>query len=182
MTMRRISMRAALPVLATLVLAAGAAPAHAGEDGMLVIDATMLYPRDGYAASAGMGAELRILDDDFLTASMGGFAALGQQAEGGNGRDVFDVHFQIGGRVGRRAFSPYAGIGLDVLHVTTHLRGVDHRGTTLGVSVAGGVMGRIGKTFMWRASAGYLGAIVPGTGEDLGGVVFQLGLGAEIAD
>jgi hypothetical protein len=175
-------MRAALAALASLALAAGAGPARAGDDAALVVDATMLYPKDGFAASTGLGAELRFLEDDFLTMSMGGFAALGQHEEGGKGRDVFDVHFQVGGRFGKAAFSPYHGLGLDVLHITTHERGMDHRGTTLGVSAAGGVMGRVGKSFMWRATAGYIGAIVPGTGDDLGGIVFQLGLGAEIAD
>jgi hypothetical protein len=180
-------MRPALALLAPIVLVAAATPAHADDDEIaLIIDATMLYPRDGFAASSGIGAEMRFVDDDEpFTMSIGGFAAVGQQDEGGLGRDVFDIHFQAAAKLGgknRRALVPYAGLGFDVLHVTTHLRDVTVRGTTLGISAVGGFMGTVGDRVMWRATAGYLGAIVPGTGDDLGGIVFQVGIGARLDD
>ena len=177
-------MRSALVLLAPIVLAAAGTARADDDETALIVDATMLYPRDGFAASTGMGAELRfVADDEPFTMSIGGFAAVGQQEPGELGRDVFDVHFQAAAKLGgRRALVPYAGLGFDVLHVTSHDRATTMRGTTLGVSAVGGFMGSVGKRLVWRATVGYLGAIVPGTGDDLAGVVFQLGIGARLDD
>lgn len=180
-------MRPALALLAPLVLVVAAGTARADDDEIaLIIDATMLYPRDGFAASSGAGAEIRFVEDDEpFTIPLGGFAAVGQQDKGELGRDVFDIHFQAAAKLGgkrRRALVPYAGLGFDVLHVTTHMRDVTERGTTIGISAVGGFMGTVGDRMMWRATVGYLGAIVPGTGDNLGGVVFQLGVGARLDD
>ena len=169
------------------VLLAIPAAARADDDETaIVVDGTWIKPSDGYAASAGMGAELRfVADNEPFTMSIGGFATLGQQGASGRGRDIFDVHFQAGAKLlgkRNRTLWPYIGLGLDVLHVTTHTPTMEERGTTLGVSAIGGFMGSIGKRVVYRATAGYLGAIVPGTGEDLGGVVFQLGIGARLDD
>lgn len=181
-------MRSLLPhslAAVTVLAAALATPAHADQDEVaLVVDATMLYPKDGYAESTGAGAEIRFLvDREPFTMSLGGFAAVGQQARNERGRDVLDVHFQAAGKLGGwRSIAPYAGLGLDLLHVTTHVPGAELRGTTLGVSAMGGFVGAIGDRLVWRATAGYLGAIVPGTGDDLGGLVLQLGIGARLDD
>ena len=181
-------MRHLAPIL-VLVLGLVAGPGHAladKDETAILIDGTWLKPRDGYAASAGMGAELRfVVDNEPFTMSLGGFATLGQQGASGRGRDVFDVHFQVGAKLfGKRmrALAPYVGLGLDVLHITTHEPGMELRGTTLGVMAVGGFMGSIGDRIVYRATVGYLGAIVPGTGDDLGGLVFQLGVGARLDD
>jgi hypothetical protein len=96
-------------------------------------------------------------------------------------RDIFDLHIMAGMTPASRsaAVSPYAGVGLDVLSITTrdHDKGVTVRGTTLGVSAQAGVLGRVADKGLIKASASYLGAIVPGTGDDLGGLVLQLAVG-----
>jgi hypothetical protein len=181
--MRTLSMPAA--AAAALVVTAGPGVARADDEEMaIVLAATSLLPRDGYAASHGVGAEMRFMSDrEPLTMALGGFAAVGQQERGELGRDVFDLHFQGAGKLGgSRWLSAYAGLGLDLLHVTTHAPGAEERGTTLGVSAMVGFLGTAGERIVWRAEVGYLGAIVPGTGDDLGGVVLQLGLGARLDD
>ena len=70
-----------------------------------------------------------------------------------------------------------SALGLDVLSITTRTKTETMRGTTLGISAQAGFMGRIGDRLMYRASATYIGAIVPGTGDALDGLVFQVGLG-----
>lgn len=167
-----------LASFASLVVAAPSV-AFADDETAIVIDATLLAPRAGlHAGATGIGAELRFFpDDECLTGSIGGFAAVGQPGTEMR-RDVFDVHFQIGIKPeDAKRLVPYAALGLDVLHVTTHQMDGSFRGTTLGVSAQAGLLGRLGDKWIYRASAGYLGAIVPGTGDDLGGVVLQLGVG-----
>ena len=67
---------------------------------------------------------------------------------------------------------------LDVLYMTTRVPDGDSaRGTTLGLNAQAGFMGFLGKTWVYRVSGSYLGAIVPGTGDDLGGLVLQAGIG-----
>ena len=97
-----------------------------------------------------------------------------------------DVDFNVGLMMCERceSITPYVGVGLDVLHITTHEPTRSVRGSTLGLSGHFGLMGRIGddEEWIWRASAQYLGAIVPGTGEDLGGVTLSIGIGKQIMD
>jgi hypothetical protein len=159
-------------------------PAFAGDEGGIIIDATHILPREGvHAGATGIGAEVRFLDTgECITGSIGGFATVG--AEGGPVRqDVLDVHFQVGMKPERmERFAPYLGVGLDVLHVTTHEMERSMRGTTLGISGQAGVIGKVGDSMMFRATAGYLGAIVPGTGDDLGAWVLQLGIGLVLDD
>ena len=116
-----------------------------------------------------------------MTASIGAFAAMGA-AGTDQRRDVLDVHMQIGLKAERKTLAPYASVGLDVLQITTHRMDTTLRGTTLGLSAQVGVLGTAGDKLMYRASAGYLGAIVPGTGEDLGGWMLQIGVGWRIDD
>jgi hypothetical protein len=141
-------------------------------------------PKDGvHAGATGVGIELRFVpDDECMTGSIGGFAAIGDEGAPMR-RDVLDVHFQVGFKPERPGkIAPYIGVGLDVLHVTTHQMDRSLRGTTLGISAQAGVLGPIGDTLVYRATVGYMGAIVPGTGDDLGGLMLQVGLGFKIDD
>lgn len=176
-------MRLLLSTVVTALLVVPA-PALAGDDSAAIIfDATKIMPRGGvHAGATGMGVELRFIpDSECMTGSIGGFAAFGDEGTPMR-RDVLDVHFQVGFKPEREGIAPYLGIGLDVLHVTTHEMDRSLRGTTLGLSAQAGVLGPIGDTLVYRATVGYMGAIVPGTGDDLGGVVLQLGVGFKIAD
>jgi hypothetical protein len=172
--------------ISLLVAAALSVPtsAFADDEGAILVDATHILPRSGvHGGGDGIGAELRFLEGhDVMTGSIGGFATVG--SEGGPSRqDLLDVHFQIGIKPEHAAhLAPYLGVGLDVLHVTTHTMDADYRGSTLGVSAQGGVIGMLGDKFMFRATAGYLGAIVPGTGDDLGAWVLQVGVGVRMDD
>jgi len=171
--------------LTTLFLLLAPAAAFADEETAVIIDATHIAPRQGlHAGASGMGAELRFLDDDCMTGSFGAFAAFGQQGTDTR-QDVLDVHVQIGVKHDiSRKLMPYMGLGIDVLHVTTHetAPAMSFRGTTLGVSAMVGLLGHATDKIVYRATVGYLGAIVPGTGDDLGGVVMQIGLGYMIGD
>ncbi len=176
-------------LFAALGITAGAAgTAHAdSEETVLAVNLTSILPQDGIHAGAdGVGAELRFFDEDeMLTGGFSAFAAFGRHGADQR-RDVLDVRFHLGMKPeDAERVAPYAGVGLDLLHVTTHTYGADSmtaRGTTLGVSVEAGVMGKASRFWFYRASVGYLGAIVPGTGDDLGGVVVQFGVGRMIDD
>lgn len=161
------------------------APAFADdESAAIIVDATKIMPKGGvHAGATGLGVELRFVpDDECMTGSIGGFAAIGDEGAPMR-RDVLDVHFQVGFKPERDGkIAPYIGLGLDVLHVTTHEMDRSMRGTTLGISAQAGVLGPIGDTLIYRATVAYMGAIVPGTGDDLGGVMLQLGLGFKIDD
>jgi hypothetical protein len=174
-----------IPVIvlsATLLLAP--TPAFADDEGAIIVDATHIMPRSGvHAGGNGVGAEMRFFEGhECMTGSIGAFATVG--AEGGPSRqDLLDVHFQVGMKPGKSEhFAPYLGLGLDVLHVTTHTMDRDLRGSTLGVSAQAGVLGKLTERMVFRATAGYLGAIVPGTGDDLGAWVLQLGIGFMMDD
>ncbi len=177
-------MRTKLAITMLLLLAPAAA--HADEETALILDATHIMPRQGlHAGATGLGAEFRLIDgDECMTGSIGGFAAFGNQGTDTR-QDVFDVHVQFGLKPEKDGmFIPYAALGLDVLHVTTHetAPSMSFRGTTLGITAAVGLMGHASEKLVYRATVGYLGAIVPGTGDDLGGVVMQVGLGYMIGD
>jgi len=175
--------------LAFVVAAALAVPATAGADpdytavlaGPAWLGASATAPMgSGVGGSAGVAAEVRMLDDDEpFTCALGGFAVVGQ-AGGAVHRDVIDLHVQVGPRMpGKRwrGIAPYAALGLDVVHVTTHDEMGTTAGSTLGVSATGGLLGVIGERVVYRATVGYLGAIVPGSGQPLGGLTIQLGVG-----
>jgi hypothetical protein len=170
---------AALAVTAWLT-----APAHAGEEVAVVVDATHLLPRDGvHAGASGPGVELRFFEkNQAFTGGFGAFAAIGAPGTDTR-RDVLDVHTSVGVKPKRSdSIAPYIAVGLNVLHVTTHQPMRTLRGTTLGINAQVGLLGRIGEKLFLRANVGYLGAIVPGTGEDLGGWIVQAGLGLVIDD
>jgi hypothetical protein len=173
-------------IAATVLAAAICAPGEARADdaAAIVIDSTLFQSpadRDRIADSAGGGVELRFLpDDEMMTGSIGGFAAIGQRDGGKTQRDVYDFHFSIGIKpedTDDKMAIPFAALGLNVLSITTRTKTETMRGTTLGISAQAGVMGHIGDRLIYRASATYLGAIVPGSGDALGGLALQVGLG-----
>jgi len=182
-----MTLRALLCSIAITGLLGGTAHAG-GEMGFLVVDSTMLKPigEDGEVSnSLGYGAELRMMDTrEVLTMSIGGYYALGQLDGEKTMRDVYDFHVNIGVKPEHTSgdmLIPYLTIGLDVLAMTTRIpKGDEYKGTTLGLNASGGVMGHLGDTWLYRASVSYLGAVVPGTGDDLGGVVLQVGFGRAI--
>lgn len=168
-----------------VLLAAAAGTAHADDDLALMATGAWMMPRGDIGESYGGGAEARMADDH-LTIGFGARALVGR-APAARRRDVMDVDFNVGLRMCERcdSISPYLGIGLDILHITTHEPTRSVRGSTLGLSGHAGLMGRIGDDddgWVWRASAQYLGAIVPGTGEDLGGVTLSIAVGKTIMD
>ena len=170
--------------LATVILlAAGSGAALADPTGLLV-NGTLVKPIGGegrVAQSSGAGGEILLLPTSSWLVQIGGYGVFGQSAPGVEARDIFDFHLQVGMTpAGRSAtVAPYACVGIDVLSITTrdHEKGQTARGTTLGVSAQAGVLGRIGDRGLVKASGSYLGAIVPGTGDDLGGLVLQLSAG-----
>lgn len=173
--------------LATCVLALGllASTAHAGDDVGVVVDGTMIKPlgEEGRVSNShGYGAEIRMLPNrECFTASIGGFFALGQPDGQKTMRDIYDFHFNIGLKTERSRDSrliPFVTIGLNVLYMTTHEPDDRKlRGTTLGLNARAGFMGHLTEHWIYRVSGSYLGAIVPGTGDDLGGLVLQAGIG-----
>ena len=169
-------------MLALAVLLGGSAAAHADPTGLLV-NATLVKPIGGegrVTESQGAGGEIMLLPTSSWLVQIGGYGALGRAEAGKESRDLFDLHLQVGMTTSRSAaVAPYACLGLDVLAITTrdHDKGETARGTTLGVSAQAGLLGRFGDRGMVKASGTYLGAIVPGTGDDLGGLVLQLALG-----
>jgi hypothetical protein len=178
---------AAATLLSAIALAALPGRAVA-DDTALMVNATMVKPIGGegrVSESHGGGGEIVILPGDDVIVQIGGYGVLGQDVRGKTARDIYDLHLQVGLRTGgrRAALSAYGALGLDVLAMTTRLAIEDqgarvHRGTTLGISAQVGVLGEIGERALYRVGASYLGAIVPGTGDDLGGLVLQLALGA----
>lgn len=180
-----IEPRVATPILALAFIAALASPARAGDEVALVVDGTMIEPlaEDGrVSTSLGHGAEIRFMPRrDPFTISIGGYYALGQADGGKTMRDIYDFHFNFGFKPEHRRpklLVPYLSVGLDVLHMTTRIPDeATHRGITLGLNAQAGFLGYVSKRWIYRVSGSYLGAIVPGTGDDLGGLVLQAGLG-----
>ena len=174
--------------LVMAAVAGMAGTAEADDDLALMATGAWMMPRGDVGESYGGGGEARMADDH-LTIGFGARALVGR-APAMRRRDVMDVDFNVGLRLCERceSFSPYVGVGLDILHVTTHEPTRSVRGSTIGLSGHVGLMGRIGDDddddggWVWRASAQYLGAIVPGTGEDLGGVTLSIAVGKTIMD
>ena len=178
-----ITMRTTLAI-AALLLAASAGTAAADDDLALMATGAWMMPRGNVGESYGGGAEARMADDH-MTLGFGARALVGR-APAERRRDVMDVDFNVGLLLCEcESISPYVGIGLDILHITTHEPTRSVRGSTLGLSGHAGLMGKLGDDddgWIWRASAQYLGAIVPGTGEDLGGITLSIAVGKQIMD
>jgi len=175
--------------LTLLLLAGAAAPAAAGGDegAALIVQGTMMAPvgeKGRVADSYGWGAEVRVVPDDPITMSFGGYAVVGQPDGDKQMRDVYSFVYDIGWQPGKmRSFRPFLAVGLDVLWVTSRTPGEDAlRGTTLGLHARTGIVHAISERWMAQVTASYLGAIVPGTGDDLGGLVLQAGIGKTFED
>jgi hypothetical protein len=179
-------MRSITIAIAALVVAGSAGSAAADDDLALMATGAWMMPRGGFGEAYGGGAEARMIDDN-ITIGFGARALVGR-APAERRRDVMDVDFNVGVVLCDRckSFAPYLGVGLDILHITTHEPTRSVRGSTLGLSGSAGLMGEVGEVgdrdWMWRAGVQYLGAIVPGTGEDLGGVTLSLAVGTYIMD
>ena len=168
---------------ALCILASGSGVALADPTGLL-LNGTLVKPIGGegrVSPSSGAGGEILLLPTSSWLVQIGGYGVFGRPSTGVEARDIFDLHLQVGMTPASRTatVAPYACLGLDVLSITTrdHDKGETERGTTLGVSAQAGVLGRIGDRGLVKASGTYLGAIVPGTGDDLGGLVLQLAAG-----
>jgi hypothetical protein len=175
-------------VLSMLLVILSYGTARADEGAALVLQGTMLAPvgeKGRVSSSYGWGAEIRIVPDDPLTMSFGGYAVVGRPDGGKEMRDVYsftyDVAWQPGGNSSLR---PFLGCGMDVLWVNTRFPDSDDalRGTTLGLHARAGVIHPLSKRWHMQVTASYLGAIVPGTGDDLGGLILQAGLGKSFED
>jgi hypothetical protein len=170
--------------LAFLIVFLAPVTARADDGGAILVDAAHLMPQQGTTAGGdGVGAELRFLDDhENMTGGFGAFAIVGAHGTDQR-RDLLDVRMSMAVKPKSDHIAPYLGVGIDVLHVTTYRTGMlDVRGSTLGFDGEAGILGTLGDKLVWRASAQYLGAIVPGTGEDLGGLILQVGLGWKMQD
>ena len=169
-------------IVSSLALVAGLAGSAAADQLALMGTAGYLVPREGVGEAVGGGAEARMVDDE-ATLGLSAIALVGR-TPADRRRDVMDVRFDAGLVLCRRckSLTPYVALGLDVLHVTTHEPTRSVRGSTLGLSGHAGLIGALGDGWTWRAGASYLGAIVPGTGEDLGGVTVSFGFGKVIID
>jgi hypothetical protein len=175
-----------LAAAATLPLAPRRA--IAGDDLVLLVDGTLVRPLGAeakVAESQGWGVELDILPGrEAFSVQFSGWFALGQPEGDRTMRDIYDLSFGIALKPERTqgdVLIPFGAIGLDVLNVTSHVAGGEtHRGTTLGLHARGGFMGYLTKQWIYTVSVTYLGAVVPGTGDDLGGLVLQAGLGVAL--
>jgi hypothetical protein len=172
-------------VIAAVILGASGV-AHAREHTVAIVNGTLMTPigeKGDVADSYGAGAEARVFEnDECWSISLGGFYAMGDRRDGKEARDVYDFHFDVdlkasSSRSLPRAM-PFIGVGLNVLNVaTTEVDGDRFHGTTLGMNARAGIEGFLSRKLFYSVSATYLGANVPGTGDDLGGLVLQAGIG-----
>jgi hypothetical protein len=178
---RSISVGVALG--AAVFLAAGSAGAR--EKSVLMVNGTWVSPlndKGKVAESWGNGVEMRIChEDEPWQIGIGGFVAIGAEEKDRAARDIYDLRFNVDLKAKNRnggSLIPFIGIGLDVLNIASHMpSGTTFRGTTLGINARAGIGGWATRSIYYTVGASYLGAIVPGTGDDLGGLVVQLGLG-----
>jgi hypothetical protein len=168
---------------AALLLVSAAAQAR--EKSVLMVNGTWVSPlndKGQVAESWGNGVEMRICHErEPWQIGIGGFVAIGQEEKDRAARDIYDLRFNVdlkSKHSSGASLIPYLGIGLDVLNIASHLpNGATFRGTTLGINARAGIGGWATQSIYYSAGVSYLGAIVPGTGDDLGGLVVQLGLG-----
>ncbi len=177
-------------ILVMMILATTASVAAADES-VIEIDGALVSPlmkKGTVSDSVGNGAEMRVLfNGDPMTLMVGGFYAIGRPDGDKGQRDVYDFHFDFGYEAKRArgaAFLPFLAVGLDVLNMTSRpaatMTGPTFRGTTIGFNARLGVQGFFAKSWFYTVNATWLGAIVPGTGDDFGSVVLQAGIGIEL--
>src|SRR5262245_30908501 len=136
-------MRATVTATLLLLLCSTAA---ADEGAALMVQGTMLAPvgeKGRVADSYGWGAEVRIVPDDPMTMSFGGYGVIGRPEGGKEMRDVFTFAWDVAWQPGKHAsLRPFLGVGLDVLWINTRFADRDEklRGTTLGLHARAGVI------------------------------------------
>ena len=173
-----------------VALLAIAAPARAQPQFAVVFGPAALGDRDAGARGAvGGGADFLMLGYEGGTvrsswswfAQLGGLAAIGRAAP--RHRDVIDVHARGGLLARPRAWlEPFVAGGADALQITSYDGDAVARGTTLGVSLTAGVLGRLSRHVEYQLTAGWTDAIVPGTGAELDAFVEQIGLGFRMSE
>jgi hypothetical protein len=182
-------------LVAFVAVGAAAAVAHAGGDGNggVFVHGTDLRPRNGVAESIGVGGDVAFTpwsgtkymdcpsgcingpyEPLYLGAGVFGTHTTGSDTD--TRRDLYGLRASIGLGWGPRDwFIPFGTLGLDALVVNTNTQdGSHHLGPTLGADVRVGVLGMVGERFMYAVSAAYLGAVAPGTGDNAGGVMFEI--------
>ena len=183
--------RASLAALIAVFLGSSlsAPDAQADPHGVLSFDGTYISSTDpdNMTDSRGFGAAMRIVGKrEPYNIEVGGFAALGQSDGQRLMRDVYDIHLNVGlNRPSRkrRLLIPFVSVGIDFLYVATRSpEGQSAAGMTMGMNARGGLFGFLAKDWMYTANVSYIGAVVPGTGAGLDGVVFQVGIGKRLFD
>lgn len=166
-----------------------AAEAYAEPDGVITFDGLYVVSTADELLndSRGMGASMRVLGgDEPFNLELGGFAALGV-ADGLRAmRDIYDVHVNLGLSAPtkkRRLVVPFVSVGIDFLYVSTRAPdGASAAGMTMGMNAKGGVFGHITRNWIYTANVSYIGAVVPGTGAGLDGLIVQVGIGKRLFD
>ncbi len=177
-----------MALAASAAMAGYFAPSARADVGVVTVNAVKVTSTDSERMSdgRGLGAEMAVVCGcDHMFFVFGGFASIGERENSDVGpsklsRDIYDVHLNMGftPATKRKRLSPFISIGVDFLYTNTHLLDDSSAaGVTMGMNARGGVFGSIGKDWFYHASVEYLGAVVPGTGEGLDGVIVQLGLG-----
>lgn len=184
----RSAARALALVLALVVLGLSG-PAAAGVEGVLTFDGAFVATPDAerFTDARGAGMTMRVFGKrEPFNLQVGAFAALGRPASDRLMRDIYDVHLSMGlnpPTKKSRLLVPFASLGVDFLYVSTRAPdGNRAAGMTMGLDLRGGVFGHITEDWMYTATAAYIGAVVPGTGEGLDGLVFQVGIGKRLFD
>jgi hypothetical protein len=194
-SIQEIIMKPALyRIFAACLIAAGAVAAWSSDacadvNGVLSFEAARVesLDDDNLADSQGLGATMHVVGRRTpMRMSIGGFAALGQPDGNKDMRDIYDIHFDLGLNPETRnrwPLVPFVSVGVDFLYVNTRMGdgtpagSTSAAGMTMGMNARGGFFGFLGERWVYHASVAYIGAVVPGTGEGLDGLVVQLGLG-----
>lgn len=166
-----------------------ATDAHAGADGVLTFDGIHVASTNDelLSDSRGLGASMRVFGTrEPFNLELGAFAAIGKGGGERAMRDIYDVHVNFGlnpPTKKRRLIVPFVSVGLDFLYVSTRTPdGASASGMTMGMNAKGGIFGYITDDWIYTANVSYIGAVVPGTGEGLDGVIFQVGFGKRLFD
>lgn len=172
-----------------LCLCVFAGDARADVDGVLTFDGISVISTDPdrLTDARGMGASMRVFGtSEPFNITMGGFAAIGTKDDTRQMRDVYNIDINLGlnpPTKKRRIAVPYVSVGVNFLYVATRSpEGTSAAGMTMGMNAQGGLFGYLTKEWIYSAGVKYIGAVVPGTGEGLDGVIFHVGVGKKLFD
>lgn len=176
-------------LFATSLLVVTTTDARADVDGVLTFDGIHVASTNGELLndSRGMGVAMRVLGKrEPFNMEVGAFGAIGLSDGQRAMRDIYDVHVNFGlnpPTKKRRFMVPFVSVGINFLYLSTRTPdGTSASGMTMGMNAKGGIFGHITDDWIYTANVSYIGAVVPGTGEGLDGMVFQVGLGKRIFD